>query len=476
MLKIRDKNQYNLRLLKGFTFGVLTFILVLFSATSFANTKEDVRTHAGKIVFTKGAVSLVSKDKLIRILAKGAKIYTGEKIHTGDKAKAILKLIDGTQISLIENSDFMVQAISVEKNKEKAELQLLKGGMRTITGFINKNRANNFKLSTAIASIGIRGTDFTTYICEQDCKSEKDNINSINKTKILKEDTAVKARLIVKKGDVKAKNSTGKIRLLDKESPLYVGDTLLTGKKSIAVIVFKDNTRTTVQSNSEFLIEDYQYRPAEVAKNKASFKLIKGSMRFLTGKIGKLNRDKYAISTPTASIGIRGTGFDLSYSNPTYLALWNGSVNFVFAKGELLIKEGQVYFLANREAFAKLIKKMPVKFQRGPRPDSDEVSKKANLLYLFGSRDNQGEPGLYFLVTEGEIEIRNGNVVLNMGQGEAGYVGEHIAYRITEAPGFLLERFIPPNANVQQLNRVQLSPDLFDGIVYRDNGLICEIR
>jgi len=449
--------------------------LLFFTLLSFVSNNALAKISVGKMIFVKGAVSLTVKGKVTRILARGDKLSAGETIHTGHKAKAILKLIDGTQISLIENTDFNIKKLSLEKNKEKAELQLLKGGMRAITGLINKNRANNFKLSTPVASIGIRGTDFTTLICEQKCM-DKDDVQAINKRKIIKENTAVKARLIIKKGDIKAKNSAGKLRQLAKESPLYLGDTLITGNKSIAVIVFKDNTRTTVQSNSEFLIEDYQFKPDQASKNKAGFKLVKGSMRFLTGKIGKLNREKYKISTPTSSIGIRGTGFDLAYTNPTYLALWNGEVNFIFPEGEIIVEDGQIYFLANMNAKPHLIKIMPVQFQNGPRPDSDTINKKANLPYLFGSRDNNGEPGLYLFVKEGEIEAINENIKLNMGQGEAGYVGEDIAYRITDIPVFLLDQFIPPNANQKQQSRLSLPIELLEEIEDFDTGIICEIR
>jgi len=446
---------------------LIFFISICYSLNGIAGT------HSGKVVFTKGMVTSSIENQPIKILGRGDKLNTGDLISTGDNSKAIIKLIDGSQISLIANTEFKVKLLSLKENQQKADLQLLKGGIRAITGLINKHKNDNFRLITPVASIGIRGTDFTTYLCKSHC--DENNIQSVNKRKIIKIDTVVKARVLVKKGEIKAKNSKGDIRILYKESPLYEGDILITADKSIAVIVFKDNSRITVQENTEIDIKNYSFKPKKPTQNHAAFKLLKGSMRLLTGEIGKINRDKYTILTPTSSIGIRGTGFDLAYTNPTYLYLWDGVVNFVYPKGVIRVEKGKSYFLADKNAKPLLIKNIPKKFQSGPRPDNKEISKQIDLLYLFGSRDMDGDPGLYLYVKGGEIEAENEKVRLNLGTGETGYVGEKIAYRITEIPEFLLDQFIPPDADKQTLQRLTIMPDLFDDITYRDDGNICKI-
>ncbi|MCU7835008.1 MAG: FecR family protein [gamma proteobacterium symbiont of Taylorina sp.] len=425
----------------------------------------------GEMVLTKGVVSLNLENNTIKVLGQGDKLEIGDLISIGDDSKAILKLIDGTKISLIENTEFMVKVLSMEKNKKTVDLQLLKGGIRAIAGQL-KGKSTDLKLTTPVANVDIRGADFSGYLCDTHCEDEK--IKAVNKNKIMKVNTVVKARVLVKKGQVSAKNKHNDLRELYKESPLYKGDTLMTANKSFALVVFKDDSRTTVQANSEFLINDYQYKPKKAAENRADLKLIKGSMRFLTGKIGKLNRDKYAISTPISSIGIRGTGFDLAYTNPTYLYLWQGTVDFVYPKGILRVNEGRTYFLADKNSIPKLIKRMPKKFQTGPRPDDDEVSEQIDLLYLFGSRDIDGRPGLYLNVKYGEIKAENRLVQLNLGSRETGYIGADSAYRVTTVPGFLVEEFLPPDADKKVIRRINILSD-FDNITYRDNGNICEI-
>ena len=450
----------------------LFYILVLFSTINIAiATTSRTSTQVGKIVFVKGIASLTLPDNSIQILGRGDPLYINDLIHTGIGSKAILKLIDGTQISLIENTDFKVTLFSMQKNQEKAELQLLKGGMRTITGLINKNKTGQFTLVTPVASIGIRGTDFTSYLCESDCDDQSTTIDG-NANKV---NTAIKARLLVIRGQVEAVDQQNKRRVLQKQSPLYEGDTLITGKRSIAVIVFKDNSRTTVQANTEFLIKGFQFKPQQPSENHADFQLIKGSLRFLTGKIGKLNRDRYAVNTPTSSIGIRGTGFDLAYYQSTYLHLWEGAVDFKSVSGQIQVDTGQSYILAAGNTPPTLIQQIPKKFRSGPRPDSPEISKQVDLPALFGSQETSGQKGLYLYVQEGEINVANKGQQLNLGASEVGYVNKKVAYRITTLPTFLWKQFIPPNATQKALKHITMHPDIVDDLGYKDGGNICEI-
>ena len=40
----------------------------------------------------------------------------------------------------------------------------------------------------------------------------------------------------------------------------------------------------------------------------AFYSLVKGAMRTVTGLVGRVNRNAYRVATPTATVGIRGTG------------------------------------------------------------------------------------------------------------------------------------------------------------------------
>jgi len=85
-------------------------------------------------------------------------------------------------------------------------------------------------------------------------------------------------------------------------------DIIVTGDKSKAKLVFKDNTRITVGKNSIFEIEDYLFDKTK--NSRAKFKAKSGFFQAVTGKIGKISRDSFKLKTKTATIGVRGTVFE----------------------------------------------------------------------------------------------------------------------------------------------------------------------
>ena len=74
-------------------------------------------------------------------------------------------------------------------------------------------------------------------------------------------------------------------------------------------IIFEDETIITIGKNSEFSIEEYLFD--EIEEPSLEFGLLRGAMRTITGKIGKIAPEKFAVKTKTATIGIRGTNFTI---------------------------------------------------------------------------------------------------------------------------------------------------------------------
>ena len=96
-------------------------------------------------------------------------------------------------------------------------------------------------------------------------------------------------------------------RPLARGTELDNGDTVRTNNGR-AQIRFTDGAYVSLQPNTEYSIRDYQYDGAGAAEERGFFGLLKGAMRTVTGAIGRINRNAYRISTPTATVGIRGTG------------------------------------------------------------------------------------------------------------------------------------------------------------------------
>lgn len=118
---------------------------------------------AGRVDFALGDVKAVAPDGRSRPLAKGAEIASGETIDTGS-GRAQVRFTDGAQVSLAPQTQFRVdeyQFAGKADGSEKGFFSLLKGAMRTITGAVGRTNRDNYKVNTAVATIGIRGTEYS---------------------------------------------------------------------------------------------------------------------------------------------------------------------------------------------------------------------------------------------------------------------------------------------------------------------------
>ncbi|HIC10206.1 MAG TPA: hypothetical protein EYO61_02445 [Campylobacterales bacterium] len=89
---------------------------------------------------------------------------------------------------------------------------------------------------------------------------------------------------------------------------LLSNDIVVTGDKSKAKLVFQDKTKITLGKNSIFEIQKYLFDGTK--KSRAKFKAKYGFFNAVTGKIGKVAPDNFALKTKTATIGVRGTEFE----------------------------------------------------------------------------------------------------------------------------------------------------------------------
>ncbi|HEX5804319.1 MAG TPA: FecR family protein [Azospira sp.] len=119
---------------------------------------------AAKVDFAAGSVTAVGAAGAPRALAKGAEIGSGDAVVTGDGGRAQLRFTDGSMVSLQPGSEFKVddyQFSGTPDGGEKGFFSLLKGGLRTITGLVGRTNKSAYKVTTSVATIGIRGTEFT---------------------------------------------------------------------------------------------------------------------------------------------------------------------------------------------------------------------------------------------------------------------------------------------------------------------------
>src|SRR5260221_7334691 len=127
---------------------------------------------AGEVLTAGGDVLVLRGSKILRI-SGGAAIESGDQIHTGADGKALIVFTDSGLIWIRSNSDFVVDEYSYtngQGGRESAFFSLLKGGARSVTGLIGRRNRMSYRLRVSVATIGIRGTDFSVVMCQRDCR------------------------------------------------------------------------------------------------------------------------------------------------------------------------------------------------------------------------------------------------------------------------------------------------------------------
>lgn len=135
------------------------------------------------------------------------------------------------------------------------------------------------------------------------------------------------ARVVWVKGTLKAVMPNNEVRLLQKMSVVYLRDTVMTDINSSAEIAFTDNSLMTFRPGTKMYIDQYVYQPD--SKKKSAFKfvvnVIEGGFRTITGLIAKDAPDHYQVNTPVATIGVRGTEYEVAHvSGETYVRYYKG--------------------------------------------------------------------------------------------------------------------------------------------------------
>lgn len=146
------------RLNVKFQFFLLLTLLFVFITPAQADTENDA---AAQVLFSHGNVVLTNAASSYS-LEKGGFVSAGDTVITGDDGRVQLRFTDGGLVSLMPNSRFAVEEYSqpTEDAEGSVSVNLIKGGLRALSGSIGKKDHDNYKLKTDVATLGIRGTQF----------------------------------------------------------------------------------------------------------------------------------------------------------------------------------------------------------------------------------------------------------------------------------------------------------------------------
>ena len=439
----------------------LVFILFIMMAMTSVHAEAG---SVGKVEFTKGSVVAERQSESPRMLGTGEELFQGDKIQTSDRSFVILAFNDGSKITVRPNSSFSIDTY-VEGEDAKAVFGLQKGGVRASSGEIAKKDSSQFQIKTKQAIVQAAKADYSVRLCSNDCQGESEQM----KPAAMVTNQTVIGRVVEIKGSAFAQ---GKIpvdtppRTLKVGSAIYRTDTVSSDADSIVILVFRDGGRFTIEASSSLRVAEYTFE-AQDKKDSADFTLVKGGLRALTGLIGKADKDSYKVTTPVATIGIRGTGFDLKCKGDCindeastqndkvlkgeaeglYSYVWQGGIYQQNESGSFDLNTGKANYLASANSKPIDFPEIPKFFTDtpSPRPDKKEV----NMDSLFAAEKQEENPaGLYVTVEDGDVELitldEDGGPVnsepMYLGKNEAAYVNKDgtETIRLAEVQNFLL--------------------------------------
>lgn len=118
-------------------------------------------TAIGKVILVKGLLTVSRGSQASQSLQRGSDIFQGDTLRTGDNSQSQIRFTDGGQLTLQSNSEFQLQVYQNEAGDKKFNAKFIKGAFRAVSGAIGKSEPQNYQVTTKVATLGIRGTDYS---------------------------------------------------------------------------------------------------------------------------------------------------------------------------------------------------------------------------------------------------------------------------------------------------------------------------
>lgn len=153
--------------MQWFKHTLLAGLLLSLAPLSEAMAAAAVVTHLS------GTLSVEKAGGGIKLLSQNSEVEQGDTLTTEKGAYARLKFTDGGEVTLRPGTRLKIDSYAYDETAPAGDsfvFSLLKGGLRTVTGLVGKRgNQNAYRLNTATATIGIRGTRYGALSCNGDC-------------------------------------------------------------------------------------------------------------------------------------------------------------------------------------------------------------------------------------------------------------------------------------------------------------------
>lgn len=148
-------------------------------------------------------------------------------------------------------------------------------------------------------------------------------------------------------GQATITSASNQTKELKRDDAVNVGDMISTAKDSQVMVRMKDNSSLLVRAESKIKIDAFQFenKPTDNAKTS----VVAGTLRAVSGQIGKGQPDNVKYEAGTATIGIRGTDIELAIIPEgrkdragVYNYVHDGSVQMALNTGENALVEKEL--------------------------------------------------------------------------------------------------------------------------------------
>ena len=129
------------------------------------------KVRVGYVARLEGQASARDVNGSVAQLQINSRIFEGDRIETEIGSRIQILMDDGAEVFLKEDSVLKISEYVITAgydDQSSSILDLLRGGLRKITGSIGDSALANYQVQTGLATIGIRGTEYVIKLCKQD--------------------------------------------------------------------------------------------------------------------------------------------------------------------------------------------------------------------------------------------------------------------------------------------------------------------
>jgi hypothetical protein len=190
------------------------------------------KIKVGHVAQLGGQASARDINGRVHRLQANSQIFEGDRLETEANTRLYIIMDDGAEVHLKEDSVLKISEYVITAGYDERSssiLDLLRGGLRKLTGSIGGSARANYQVQTGIATIGIRGTEYVIKLCKLDDCTQTVSRNDVDaKLHVVVLDGMITltgddpdAQILVAMGEYAT--ATPEVLVLEEEKPIPAG-------------------------------------------------------------------------------------------------------------------------------------------------------------------------------------------------------------------------------------------------------------